>query len=433
LAPQQIAGLRFDPEKDPGRLLNRTQITAGKDAHHRPRGVAAEELRRHNLATVLERLHLLGSISRSELTATMGLNRSTIADLIGELSTLGLVVEGPALASSGPGRPSPIVRTRPQGATVLAIEISVDSVAVATVGLGGHVFEQVRVPRARGFSAERTVQDVVRLARPMLAALAPGSGLTGVGVGVAGVARRSDGFVHLAPNLGWRNVPLGDMLASELGLVERVLVSNEADLGALAEYRRGAGAGVPHLIYISGEAGIGAGIIYDGKPMLGAAGYAGEAGHTLVNPEGHQCRCGAMGCWETEAGEAALARRAGIPSSVTGLDLVETIVARADAGDQKTLDAIAEIGRWLGLGIGNLINVFNPQLVVLGGFYHPLFPFLEKAVAEGARLAALDAPGDIAEIVAGDLGTDAPLIGAAELAIWKVISDPAGNSRDRAG
>ena len=411
--------------------MNRTQITAGRDAHHRPRGVAAEELRRHNLAAVVESLHLHGPTSRSELTATTGLNRSTIADLIGELTILGLVEEGPAVAPSGPGRPSPMVSTRPQGAVVLSIELSVDSVAVATFGLGGHVYRQVRVPRPRGESAAETVEIVAGLSADLLAALPDDSTLIGVGVGVAGVTRRSDGFVQLAPNLGWRNIPLGEMLSTALGLNDPVLVANEADLGALAEFRRGVGAGVPHLIYISGEAGIGAGIIHDGKPMLGAAGYAGEAGHTLINPDGLACRCGANGCWETEAGEAALARLAGIPSSVTGLGLVDTIVDKAEAGDQKTLDALAEIGRWLGLGIGNLINVFNPQLVVLGGFFHPLFPFLEKAVFEGARLGALDAPGDIADIVAGGLGPDAPLIGAAELAISEVIADPAGHTRAR--
>jgi predicted NBD/HSP70 family sugar kinase len=411
--------------------LNRTQITAGRDAHYRPKGVAADELRRHNLAAVVESLHLHGPVSRSQLTATTGLNRSTIADLIGELTSLGLVEEGPAVTPSGPGRPSPMVSTRPQGAVVLSIELSVDSVAVATVGLGGHVYEQVRLPRPRGESAAETVEVVAGLSGELLAGLPADSTLTGVGVGVAGVTRRSDGFVQLAPNLGWRNVALGEMLAAALGLTDHVLVANEADLGALAEYRRGAGAGVHHLIYISGEAGIGAGIIHDGKPMLGAAGYAGEAGHTLINPDGLACRCGAIGCWETEAGEAALARLAGIQSGVTGLELMDTIVVRADAGDQQTLDAIGEVGRWLGLGIGNLINVFNPQLVVLGGFYHPLFPFLEKTVFEGARLGALDAPGDIADIVASGLGPDAPLFGAAELAISEVIADPAGNSRAR--
>lgn len=413
--------------------MNRTQITAGRDDHHRPRGVAGEELRRHNLATVLERLHLLGPISRSELTATTGLNRSTIADLIGELGTLGLVEEGPPLATSGPGRPSPMVRTRPEGAIVLAVEFSVDSVAVATVGLGGHVFDQVREPRPRArVSPDTTIVEVARLARPMIEGLPPGTSLTAVGAGVAGVTRRSDGFVHLAPNLGWHNVSVGEMLNTELGLDQPVLVANEADLGALAEYRRGVGAGVPHLIYLSGEAGIGAGIIHDGKPMLGAAGYAGEAGHTLVNPAGHQCRCGARGCWETEAGEEALARHAGIPTTVGGVGVLDTVMARAEAGDEVTLAAIAEVGRWLGLGIGNLINVFNPQLVVLGGLYYPLFPFLEKGVHEGARLSALDAPGDVAAIAASGLGPDAPLMGAAELALSGVIADPAGSHQAQA-
>jgi predicted NBD/HSP70 family sugar kinase len=405
--------------------LSRTQITSG-DALNRSRGVAAEELRRHNLATVLERLHISGPTSRSDLAATTGLNRSTIADLIGELTALGLAEEGPGLAASGPGRPSPMVRTRPHGAAVLAIELSVDSIAVATVGLGGHVYNQLRIARPRGhFSPQETVQDVAKLAEPLLASLPAKHVLAGVGAGVVGIARRSDGFVHFAPNLGWRNVPLGAMLASELGLSGQVQVANEADLGALAEYRRGVGSGVGHLIYISGEAGIGAGIIQDGKPMLGSAGYAGEAGHTLINPNGQRCRCGAIGCWETEAGEAALARHAGIPVTVVGLGVLDAVMARARAGEERTLAAIEEIGRWLGLGIGNLINVFNPELVVLGGFYQALFPFLEESVIEGARLRALDAPGAVATITSSGLGSDAPLIGAAELALSEVIADPA--------
>jgi predicted NBD/HSP70 family sugar kinase len=267
----------------------------------------------------------------------------------------------------------------------------------------------------------------------MLEALPTGGSLVGVGAGVAGVTRRSDGFVHQAPNLGWRNVAVGEKLSSMLGLDQQILVANEADLGALAEHRRGVGTGVPDLIYLSGEAGIGAGMIHDGKPMLGASGYAGEAGHTLVNPNGHDCRCGAKGCWETEAGEEALARHAGIPPTVDGVGVLETVLTRAETGDETTLAAIAEVGRWLGLGIGNLINVFNPQLVVLGGLYHPLFPFLEKAVYEGARLAALDAPGDVAEIAASGLGPDAPLMGAAELALSGVIADPAGSRRPAGG
>lgn len=389
------------------------------------RGVAADEIRRHNMAAVLERLHLGGPGSRSDLAATTGLNRSTIADIVGQLTDLGLVEEMPALAT-GPGRPSPVVQTRPQGASVLAVELAVDSIAVATVGLGGHLYNRLRVDRPRGrFSPEETLEDVAKLAGPLVASLPKRDRLAGVGVAVVGITRRSDGFVHLAPNLDWRDVPLARMLDAQLDLGVPVMVANEADLGALGEHRRGNHPGVGHLIYLSGEVGIGTGVIVDGKPLLGSAGYAGEAGHTIINPKGIECRCGSFGCWETEAGEAALIRRIGSLDGLTGVGVIDAIADQATAGAAATIKAINEVGRWLGLGIGNLINLLNPEVVVLGGLYHRLYPFLEAAVIKGASTSALDAPRQMATIVRSDLGGDAPLIGAAELVLSGVIADPA--------
>ncbi len=385
-------------------------------------GVAAEEVRRHNLGAVLEPLHLTGSLSRAELTRMTGLNRSTVADLLGELGALGLVEERPGSPGSGPGRPSPMVQTRPDGAVALAVEVEVDSIAVATVGLGGHVYNRIRVARPRHrFSPEESVQDIGKLAGPLLGSLPATHVLVGVGAAVAGVTRRSDGFVHIAPNLGWRDIPLASMLADELDLGVPVLAANEADLGALAEHRRVRPA-VGNLVYISGEVGIGAGVIVDGKPLLGSAGYAGEAGHVLINPGGRECRCGSVGCWETEAGEAALLRRVGVRE---GFGRLDEVAERAGAGDESVLRAIAEVGRWLGLGIGNLINLFNPDLVVLGGLYQRLFLFLEPSVLDGARRRTLDAPGEMATIVCSGLGPDAGLIGASELVLSHVIVDPA--------
>jgi predicted NBD/HSP70 family sugar kinase len=384
--------------------------------------VTGDEVRRHNLATVLDRLHLSGPLSRSDLTRMTGLNRSTIADLLAELGALGLVEERPGHPASGPGRPSPLVQTRPEGATALAVELAVDSIAVATVGLGGHVYNRLRLARPRGrFSPEETTQDVHKLAGPLLDSLPAESVLAGVGAAVVGITRRADGFVHLAPNLGWHDVPLAEMLAADLQLGVPVLAANEADLGALAEHRR-VHPGVANLIYVSGEVGIGTGVIVDGKPLLGSAGYAGEAGHMLVNPNGRECRCGAIGCWETEAGEAALLRRAGIED---GADRIDEVAERASAGDGAALRAIAEVGRWLGLGIGDLINLYNPDLVVLGGLYRRLFDPLEAAVLEGVRLRAIRAPREMARIERSGLGSDAPLIGAAELVLSGVIADPA--------
>ena len=243
-----------------------------------------------------------------------------------------------------------------------------------------------------------------------------------MGVAVAGVTRRSDGFVQLAPNLGWHDVPLAALLGGGLGLDVPVHVANEADLGALAEYRRG-WPGVSNLVYVSGEVGIGAGVIVDGRPMLGAEGYAGEAGHMLVNPGGRRCGCGAVGCWETEASEGALLRKAGLTSGAEGM---ARFLARAEAGEADAVRATADVGRWLGLGLGSLVNLFNPEVVVLGGMYRDLYSFLEAPVLEHLPRQALEAPRADAIVVRSAVEPEAPLLGAAELALTPVLLDPAG-------
>jgi predicted NBD/HSP70 family sugar kinase len=180
------------------------------------------------------------------------------------------------------------------------------------------------------------------------------------------------------------------------------------------------------MIFIAGEVGVGIGIIYDGKPMLGAAGYAGEAGHTIVNPHGRECRCGAIGCWETEVGEEALAKLIGHPVDAPRQELVAEVVRRAHSGEPEVFTALGHLGRWLGIGIGNLINTFNPELVVVGGFFQQLYPFLEKSLNEAARETALNAPWLSCAIRRSELGPDSTLIGASELVFAEVIGNPGG-------
>ena len=389
----------------------------------RRRGVASEEVRRHNLAAILEPLHLTGPRSRSELSALTGLNRSTVGGLVSELVGLGLVEEEPGVPTSGPGRPSSVARTVETAAVVVAVELEVESVAVALVGLGGHIFGRTRerTPSGRD-DPQRLVGRVAALSSELLGELPDGSRIVGAGVGVAGVVRRHDGFVHTAPNLGWSSVPIGRMISEELGL-EIVRVANEADLGALGEFRRGAGRRTRDLVFVAGEVGLGLGIIHDAKPMLGRFGYAGEAGHSVINPDGRPCRCGATGCWETEVGEEALRERAGL-ADWNGTDPIEEILRRHEDGDARTVGAVEEEGRWLGLGIGGLINVFNPELVVVGGFLHALYPAMAGAIETAARSVALDAPWEACRIVPSALGDDALTVGAAELVFGEVIADP---------
>ena len=403
---------------------NQRWVLADSRISDRRRGVATEELRRHNLAAVLDRLHIGGPMSRSLLASQTGLNRSTIRDLIGELSELGLVVENRGRPSAGPGRPSSIARVSPAAAVVLAVELEVDSIAVATVGLGGHIFGEAREPNTPAtVSPEDVVSRLAVLAEPLLRGLPASHSLVGVGVAVAGVVRRSDGFVHTAPNLGWRDVPIADLIRARMGL-DLVRVANEADLGALGEFRRGAARRSRNMIFVAGEVGVGIGIIHEAAPMLGVAGYAGEAGHTMVNPQGRECRCGSRGCWETEVGEEALAERAGVVQGEAGGTPLEAILRRAKDGDSLTLAALWDVGKWLGIGIGNLINIFNPDLVVIGGFYEAIYSYLSAAVEVGAKTVALDAPWQTCSIVRSELGSDALLIGAAELVLGEVVADP---------
>lgn len=399
----------------------------------RGRGVASEGVRRHNLSVVLDRLHLNGQMSRSQLARQTGLNRSTVRDLLGELSALGLIVETQTSAAVGPGRPSTMAAVRPAGAVVLAVELEVDSMSVATVGLGGHIFDKVRVaypPEPR--SPEDTVSQLGRLSTPLMRALPQKHHIAGVGVAVAGVLRRRDGFIHVSPNLGWTNVPLEGMVSSLLGF-DHVSMANEADLAALAEYRRGRAGQGSNLIFVTGEVGVGTGIIHNGEPMLGVAGYAGEAGHMVVNPAGRECRCGGVGCWETEVGEEALARRAGIAPGDAREGLIDEVMRRAHAGDPRIFEAFNEVGTWLGVGIGNLINIFNPEVVVIGGFFHELYPFLESATTRSAQKVALTAPWLTCSIQRSRLGSDAVLMGAAELVFADLVSRPTslGESTDQ--
>ncbi len=388
-------------------------------------GQRSETVRRANLSSIVRELHVHGPLSRSELVGLTGLTRSAIRGLIGELAAADLVAEERAAPLGGPGRPSPLVRLNADSAVVLAMEIAVDSLAAALVGLGGEVLDLVRIDRPRGhISVDETVADLVEVTTSIRDRRPPHDPLIGIGVAVVGVVRRSDGFVSMAPNLGWHDVPLGERLADALDTPVTISVANEADLGALAELRRGAAMGADDIVFISGEVGVGGGLIVDGMPLNGVAGYAGEVGHIPVNPNGSACRCGSVGCWETEVGEGALLLRAGHPAE-GGRAEVEAVLREAESGSPAALGALDSVGRWLGFGLAGLVNVFNPRLVVLGGLFCRIHPFVAGTVEQELDRLALPAPRGLVRVVPATLGVDAPLLGAAELAFEPILTDPA--------
>jgi predicted NBD/HSP70 family sugar kinase len=394
-------------------------------------GHRSETVRRANLSTIVRELHVSGPMSRSELVNRTGLTRSAIRGLIGELVGGNLAIEGPAALDGTPGRPSPVVRPDAHGRVVLALEIAVDSLAAAAVGLGGEVFELVRVDLPRGRSSLTPIVDLLaELASTVRAALPADDVIIGTGVAMVGVVRRSDGMVSMAPNLGWRDEPLGERLADALGMDVPIAIANESDLAVLAEHRRGAARGVDDVLLVWGSVGVGGGLIVNGEPLTGSAGYSGEVGHIPVNPDGLPCRCGSIGCWETEVGSSALLRRAGHPPE-GGHEAVAAVLRDAENGSPTALEALAETGRWLGIGLAGVINVLNPDMVLLGGGLAPAYPFVRSALEAELDRRVLRASRQLVRVVPTTLGEAAPLRGAAELAFEPLLADPAAWLRPR--
>lgn len=394
-------------------------------------GHRSETVRRANLSTIVRELHQSGPMSRSDLVTRTGLTRSAIRGLIGELVAGDLVTESPAALDGTPGRPSPVVSPEPEGAIVLAFEIAVDSLAAAAVGLGGRTLEKVRIDLPRGRSSVDDITTAfVGLSARVRERLPSDACIVGAATAFVGVIRRSDGMVSMAPNLGWRDEPLGERLARALDLPVPIAFANESDLAVLAEHRRGVARGIDDVLLVWGSVGVGGGLIVGGAPLTGSAGYSGEVGHIPVNPDGLPCRCGSTGCWETEVGSSALLRRAGRPPE-GGHDAVDAVLAAAEAGDPIALAAFAETGRWLGIGLAGTINVLNPDLVLLGGLLAASYPFVRSTLEAELDRRVLRASRRLVRVVPTSLGEDAPLLGAAELAFEPLLADPAAWLRPR--
>ena len=392
------------------------------------RGARSEDVRRGNLSTLLRYVHVHGPTPRSELTTVLGLNRSTIGDLTGELVAAGLLreetgrAEGDRRTASSGGRPSHVVLPESRRVQVLAADVGVTHLTVARIGLGGVVLARRDRSYRRGARRQRDVTaTIAKVGAELLAEIELGAVVVGAGVAVPGMVRRRDGQVRQAPNLGWQDAPVGTVLAQAFGLP--VAVGNDADLGIRAEHVRGAAAGVDDAVYLSGHSGIGAGIIAGGVPLGGRAGYAGEVGHIVVNPGGLPCHCGSRGCWETECGEERLFELAGRAHG-GGLAGVRGVVAAAAAGDADACAALEHVAGWLGRGTANVVNVLNPEVVILGGALKEILDATGDTVRAAFATAALAAPLEQVRIVTPHLGPDSTLVGAAELAFDPLLSDP---------
>ncbi|MCU1615010.1 MAG: putative family sugar kinase [Frankiales bacterium] len=387
-------------------------------------GVARpDDIRRHNLARVLGEVHGEGALSRAELTRRLLLSRSTIRALVTDLCDLGLVEESVPVGGERAGRPSHVVAPRPDGPYALAVDVEVDRLVIAAVTLGGTLVRRyVRVLGAADRSAPAVARIMAEEVRTVAAELPASCWPIGLGVSVPGTVGKASGFIAAAPNLHWYGEPLGPMLQELLPHLP-VALGNDADMGVLAEHLRGAARRATDVVYLTGKVGVGAGILVNGQPLRGAAGLAGEIGHTVLDPAGPACHCGVRGCVESLIGEAALLRlsgRTGQPDP----EAVASVLADARAGDPAARAGVRQVGRDLGRVLANLVNLLNPEVIVLGGALADIFEAARADVLTVVDAQAMAAARATVDFRVSPLGADSSLLGAAELAFRNLLTDP---------
>ncbi|WP_033290623.1 ROK family transcriptional regulator [Amycolatopsis jejuensis] len=364
--------------------------------------VRHDAMRACNLALVLGEVHRHGALTRAALAELTGLTKSTVSTLVGSLLDARFVEETGAVRAGERGRPGVEVVLSGARMASLGLEVNVDYLAARVVDFAGVSRVSLRIERDnRGISARSVLTAVRKLASDALAQ-ARDLDLTVAGAVLAVSGPVRDGVVLSAPNLGWRNVR-----ADSLGVP--VSVDNEANLAALGELWYGGGGS--DFLYVSGEIGIGAGVVVDSALFRGTG---GELGHVVVSPTGPPCRCGASGCLETYAGQEALLRAAGVPT-------VEALVTALTAG----ASAVAAAGEALGLALASAVNLLDIDRIVLGGVFGRLFPWLAPPVEAvlTARLSALR--GSVPELRPSELGDSAATLGAAGRTIHRILADPA--------
>ncbi len=408
-----------------------------------PKRAGHNDIRRNNLELVLRHLSAVGADSRAGIAARAGLTRATVSRLVAELIDLGLVREIGQDRDGRAGRPGIVLEL---GAGVLAIgmEVNVDYLSVLVIDLAGRqvLSERQAFDAAVGPEACLTaLAELYRRTRRRLTARRgrPAPLVAGVTVAVPGLVDVTAGVVAEAPNLHWRDVAVAEPLARMLRLGGAggmggmggmggppIHVGNDANLAAIAEYRAGDWAGTPNLVYITGEVGIGGGIIVGGQPLLGTRGYGGEVGHMNVMPDGPLCGCGRRGCWEACIGLNALlsSARQHPRGDVPPEGKIEPIVKRARAGDERTLAVLHELGRWIGVGAANLSNLFDPQVIILGGYFAHLGDWILPVAQEALEAGTLARTGEHLRLATSTLGFTAAAQGGALHAIERVMSDP---------
>ena len=391
-------------------------------------------VRELNRAILLNLLRTHSPQSRADLASATGLNKTTVSSLIADLIAAGLAREIGQAVSAG-GRPGTLLELDPEAGCIIGAELGVGYIKIALTDFCATVLWRTEKRLAPNGDADSALAELIALTREAVGlAGQTGHPIFGMGLGVPGLLDSHSGILMFGQNAGWHNVPIRERL--EEAFAFPIFVDNDAKASAIGERYFGLAQHVDSFVYVTANVGLGVGIWLDGQVYRGAIGFAGEVGHTTFDPDGPLCNCGNRGCWETFASQRALMVRlsdAVTAGSKTSLPLANgslgdvtlaDIVEAARGGDSLVLRVLDEVGGYLGLVVANLINTFNPNMVVFGGALSLadefLLPPIQRVVAERAISWAQDA----AQIVVAAHRFDSCVMGGVALVLHDMLSHP---------
>jgi glucokinase-like ROK family protein len=394
-------------------------------------GSRFSNIKAHNVQAILRTLLHQGAISRVRIAHLTGLSTTTITNLVAELMEQGIVAEdGPEPTHrGGAGRPRIPLRLVPSARYAVGVHIGVGNVRVAVTDLFGRLQNYLVMSHETHDPAEEVLNRVVAMIQQAIAEAGISRGrLVGVGVGASGLVDPRTGVNVLAPNLNWRDLSLRDILSQRLSMP--VCVDNNVRAMALAEAMFGAGQEVNTLAFVYARVGVGAGFVVGGAVYRGSQAGAGEIGHTTIVPVGGvRCRCGNTGCLETLVSEPEIVRLAqGLaarhPDSILAARLadpcrpaIERIFEAARMGDHETLAMLQERAHYMGIALANLVNVVNPDMIIMGGLFAAGQDLLLPQVEETMRQRAFANLGKGVELRVTSFGHKVGVIGAGALAL----------------
>ena len=394
-------------------------------------------VRNLNLSLALRHLHNQAPLSRARLANLTGLNKSTVSSLVEELLERGLIYET-GLNQSGTGRPSTLLELNPQAGCVIGVELGVDFVLVVLTDFIGQILWRQLVSADPAEEQATTLKQTLQLVDKAIAiSKTKNPRLLGLGVAIPGIVDLTEGVLVLAPNLHWRNVPMREIFSENSGL--NVFIDNDAHAAALGEHLFGVARQTRDFIFVFAGIGIGGGLFLNGELYRGNKGYAGEIGHfpILLEPSHTPCHWGNPDRWETYANQYSVIQRMQARLEIKRSSIIPRLMAEqnaplsihlikqaADAGDVEALDTFAETGAAMGMGIAGLVNIFNPEKIILGGPMSIAGDYLLPAIKESIEKYSPPEINQQMEILLSAFGSDASVIGSISIVVDDILSNP---------